>query len=142
MKKLVLLTAALILVSGAAFATWEDAASWGIVPFWQADDAWYTLLIFVNGSEDDYDTVYVRFCDVHGNYCSDLHADMFGLRPGEHIMICTRLGIGYGMLISAGSGYLKYRLENGAPVHAYALIYNQVTQTGCTVPAFNQKDGF
>ncbi|MCD6327407.1 hypothetical protein J7M28_07625 [bacterium] len=142
MRKLVMLTIVFLMLSGVSLATWEDAAVRGLVPYWQAAEDWYTFLVFVNGSESDYELIYVRFCDRQGNFCSSVFADMFSIRPSEQLLICSKEGIGYPMLLTASCGYIKFRLENGAPIQVYALIYNELTSTGSDVPVFNQEHGF
>ncbi len=142
MKRLLLLVLAVLMLYSVSFATWEDANGKGLVPYWQSIDMWYTMLVFVNGSEDEYDTVYVRFCDVHGNFCSDTHADMFSIRPGEQLIVSTKPGVGYAMLLSSSWGYIKLRFEQGGNVHPYALIYNQLSGGGFVVPVFSQDYGF
>lgn len=142
MKRLVLLVLAVLMLHSVSFATWKDASGRGLVPYWQSVDIWYTMLVFVNGSEDEYDTIYVRFCDKRGNFCSDTRADMFSIRPGELLIVSTKPGVGYPMLVSTSFGYIKLRFEQGGNIHPYALIYNQLTGGGFVVPVCNQDYGF
>ncbi len=142
MKKLVLLALAVLMVHAVSLATWEDANSRGIGAYWQSGGDFFTMIVFVNGSEEDYDTIYVRFCDKYGNFCSDTHGAMFSIRPGEQLTISTKLGVGYALVVSAPFGYIKFRAEEGGHVHAYTLIYNEVTYGGFVVPTYNQDSGF
>jgi len=145
MKKLVLLALlalAVLMLHSTSLATWDNAKGRGIASYWQSVDVWYTLIAFVNGSEDDYETIYVRFCDVHGNFCSDTHVDTFSIRPGEQLIVSTKPGVGYAMIISASYGYIQFRADEGGHIHAYPLIYNQLTGGGFVVPTYNQDFGF
>lgn len=142
MKRLILLVLPLMLLSAVSFATWEDANSRGLIPYWQSGDMWYTLIVFVNGSEDNYDTLYVRFCDVHGNFCSDTLVDMFSIRPGEQETFCTFQGVGHWLPVSAIFGYIKFRVEDGGHIQAYTVIYNQISAGGFVVPPLDQDHGF
>jgi len=142
MKKLVLLALAVLMLHSTSLATWEDANGRAIAPYWQSVEMWFTMIVFVNGSEDAYETIYVRFCDVHGNFCSDTQADMFGIRAGEQITISTKPGVGYNMIVSAFYGYIQFRADEGGHIHAYPLIYNELTGGGFVVPTYNQDSGF
>ena len=67
MKKLFVLTLGLLLISGIALAVaWEDCPSKGLFPYFHSGGDWYTILVFVNGSEETSDVVHVRFWDAHG----------------------------------------------------------------------------
>jgi len=44
--------------------------------------------------------------------------------------------------ITAGYGWILFRAQDGGFIHAYCVIFNRVTQTGYTVPAYKQDDGF
>ncbi|MBN1591744.1 MAG: hypothetical protein JW941_00685 [Candidatus Coatesbacteria bacterium] len=142
MKKLALLVLGVLLLSTVVSASWDDAGGRALTPYWQSVDVWYTLLVFVNGSEENYDTIYVRFCDSNGNFCSDTHADMFSIRPGEMLMISTKPGVGYAMILNSPHGYIKYRFQEGGQIIPYALIFNQFTGGGFTVPVYPQDHGF
>ena len=142
MKRLILLVLPLMLLSTVSFATWEDANSRGLIPYWQSVDMWYTLVVFVNGSEDNYDTLYIRFCDVHGNYTTDILMDMFSIRPGEQETFSTHQGVGHWMPVNAIFGYIKFRVQDGGNIQVYTVIYNQVSAGGFVVPALDQNHGF
>jgi len=145
MKKLVLLALlalSVLMLHSTSLATWDDAKGRAVAPFWQSVGVWYTMIVFVNGSEDAYDTIYVRFCDVHGNFSSDTHQDMFSIRPGEQLIVSTKPGVGYSMVISAFYGYIQFRADAGGHIHAYPLIYNEQTGGGFVVPVYNQDFGF
>ena len=142
MKKLILLAIAVLMLHAVSLATWEDANSRGLGVYWQSGGVWFTMVVFVNGSEEDYDTIYVRFCDRYGNFCSDTHNDTFSIRPGEQLTVSTKPGVGYAMMLSAPFGYIKFRADEGGYIHAYALIYNEVTFGVFVVPTFYQDGGF
>ncbi|HUT05036.1 MAG TPA: hypothetical protein VM163_14235 [bacterium] len=142
MKRLILLVLPLILLAGVSFATWEDANGRGLIPYWQSVDQWYTLIVFVNGSEDNYDTLYIRFCDGHGNFCSDIHGDMFSIRPGEQETFSTCQGVGNWLPVTAIFGYIKFRAQDGGYIQAYTVIYSQLSAGGFVVPALEQDHGF
>ncbi|MBN1591747.1 MAG: hypothetical protein JW941_00700, partial [Candidatus Coatesbacteria bacterium] len=63
MKKLFVLTVGLLLLGSMAFADWDSANGHGLFPYWQTGENWYTLLIFVNGSEETGDVLNIRFFD-------------------------------------------------------------------------------
>ena len=142
MKKLLVLTVGLILVSGLAFATWEDATVRGLFPYFQSGGDWYTLVIFVNGSEETPDVVHLRFCDTHGNFCSDTIADMYSIRQGEQLIASTAMSVGTWIPVTSGFGYTKFRVAEGGFIHPYSVIYNALTGSGYVVPAFYQESGF
>jgi len=56
----------LALVSLECEATWDDAKTKGIFPYWQSGGDWFTLFAFVNGSEETSDVLYIRLRDEHG----------------------------------------------------------------------------
>ena len=66
MKKLLTLTVGILLLGSCALATWSDANGQGLFPYWQTGGNWYTLLTFVNTSEETGDVIYIRFLPVHG----------------------------------------------------------------------------
>ena len=66
MRKLLALAVGILLLGSCALATWDDANGRGLIPYWQAGGNWYTLLTFVNTSEETDDVIYIRFRDVHG----------------------------------------------------------------------------
>ena len=142
MKKLLVLTVGLLLLGSMAFADWDDAVGRGLFPYWQTGGDWYTLLTFVNGSEETNDVLHIRFCDVHGNFCSDTTADMFAIRFREMLLFSTTPAVPSWIPTSADFGYLKFRTVDGGFIQAYCVIYNQVTGSGYVVPACNQDAGF
>ena len=56
----------LALVSLECEATWDEAKTKGIFPYWQSGGDWFTLFVFVNGSEETSDLLYIRLRDEHG----------------------------------------------------------------------------
>ena len=142
MKKLAFFTALLPMANCVALGSWESANSRGLVPYWQATMDWYTMLVFVNGSEDSYDTFYVRFCDRHGNFCSDTHADTFGIRPGEQVLVSTMVGVGYPMMVTTTFGYVEFRIQDGGYVHVYCVIANLLSGSGFVTPTYYKEHGF
>lgn len=61
-----MLILALALTAGCAMAQWDDAKTRGLFPFWQTGGDWFTLFVFVNGSEETSDIIYFRFAPSHG----------------------------------------------------------------------------
>ena len=142
MKKLLVLTVGLLLLGSMAFASWDDAAGKGLCPYWQTGNPWYTLMTFVNGSEDSGDQIYIRFCDVHGNWCSDTTGDSFSIRQREMLIFSTTAAVPKFIAVTAGYGYIKFRVQAGGLIHPYTVIYNQATGKGYVVPWYHQESGF
>jgi len=141
MKKLLVLTVGLLLVASMAFATWDNAKGQGLCPYWQSGGVWYTLMTFVNGSESTGDTMYVRFCDVHGNWCSDT-TTAYAIRQREMRIFSTTPEVPNWIPITSGYGYVMFRVDGGGYIHPYTVIYNQVTGSGYVVPWYKQGAGF
>ena len=141
MRRIGLFTFALLSLAAALFATWDDAAGRGLIPFWINYGDYYTLLAFVNGDEDTPDVIYIRFCDVHGNWCSDPTA-AWSIRQREMLRFSTTQKVPYWIPTTASYGYVKLRAQNGGYVHAWALIYNEISGTAMVVPAYDQDNGF
>ena len=141
MKKVLILAAGLLILGTVAFGTWDEANSKGLFPYWQSGGDWYTLMVFCNGSEETDDLLYLRLYDEHGNPCSDTTA-VYGIRNGEMLTFSTTAEVPTWIPATAGYGYILFRAEDGGYIHPYAVIYNRVTNTGYTVPAFAQDDGF
>jgi len=143
MRKLFVLAVGLLLLGSVAFAAdWDDTTGHGMFPYWQTGGGWYTLLIFVNGSESTGDVVHVRFFDVHGNACSDTTGDMYSIRQGEQLMFSTTPTVPTWIPVSAGYGYVLFRTDEGGYIQGYCVIYNGTTGTGYVVPTVNQDSGF
>ncbi|HUT05039.1 MAG TPA: hypothetical protein VM163_14250 [bacterium] len=143
MKKLFVLAVGLLLLGTVAFATdWGDTAGHGMFPYWQTGTGWYTLLIFVNGSEETPDVIHVRFFDMHGNPCSSTMADMFSIRQGEQLMFSTTGAVPTFIPVTAGYGYVLFRTDTGGYIQGYCVIYNGTTGTGYVVSCRDQKAGF
>ena len=142
MKKLVVLAVGLLLVGGCAMADWDDATGRGLIPYFQSGGDWYTLLSFVNGSEETTDVIHIRFADVHGGWCSDTTADMYAIRQKEMLLFSTTPAVPHWIPMTAGYGYIRFCTLGGGFIHAYCVIYNQVTGSGYVVPAQHQDRGF
>jgi len=142
MKRALLLTAGLMLVCGVAFGAWDDAPYRCAFPYFQTGGNWYTLLILVNGLEKMDDVLYVRFCDAHGNFCSDTTNDTYSIRANEQLIFSTVGGIGTWIPTTSGYGYVKFRSEGDSfgqdNILAYAVIYNRVTGAGFVIPSLIQ----
>ena len=120
---------------------WDDAGQRGLFPFWQSGGDWYTLLVFVNGSEETDDVLYVRLLDQHGSPCSDTET-VYGIRNEEMLTFSTWPQVPVWIPVTASHGYIKWRAESGGCICPYCAIYNVVTETGFTVPAYDQDHGF
>lgn len=142
MKRLLVLLIGLFLLAGCARAQWDDAKTRGLFPFWQNGGDWYTLLIFVNGSEETSDVLYIRLCDTHGPGCSDTTSDMYSIRYREQLVFSTTPAIPIWIPNTASTGYVLFRAENGGLIHPYCVIYNRYTGAGYVVPAYHQDHGF
>lgn len=128
-----------MLVCGVAFGTWDDALCRSAFPYFQTGGNWYTLLIFVNVSEDTDDVLYVRFCDSHGNFCSDTTSGIYSIRANEQLMFSTESGVGTWIPTTSSYGYVKFR-SDGSPlggdnILALAVIYNGATGAGYVIPS-------
>ena len=141
MKKLLVVTAGLILLGDMAFATWDDAASRGLFPYFQAGGDWLTLLVFVNGSEETDDVIYICTQDEHAGW-ADVVADTCSISPNQMLLFCTAMGIGRWIPTVSGFGYVKFRCEHGGFIHPYCVILNRLTWKGYVVPAYRQDHGF
>ena len=143
MKKLFALAVGLLLLGTVAFAVdWDDTAGRGMFPYWQTGSGWYTLLIFVNGSEETGDVIHIRFCDVHGNWCSDTIGDMYSIRHREQLMFSTSASVPTWIPVTAGYGYVLFRTDTGGYIQGYCVIYNGMTGTGYVVSTCDQNAGF
>ena len=141
MKKILILAAGLLVLGSVAFGTWEDAPTRGLFPYWQSGGDWYSLMVYVNGSEETSDLLYVRFCDEHGNFCSDI-GTAYGIRNGEMLTFSTAPEVPTWIPVTAGYGYVLWRADGGGLIHPYEVIYNRNTGTGYVVPAYPQDTGF
>ncbi len=142
MKRLLALTVGLMILGASAQATWDDAAGRSGFAYWQTGGDWFTILTFVNGSEVDDETIYIRFYDVHGNPCSDTTADMFSIRGREMLIFTTHPHVGNWIPTSADYGYILFRTEGGGAIHAYCVIFNFWSGSGYVIPAFRPEDAF
>ena len=130
----------LALISLECEATWDDAEVRGIIPYWQSGGDWFTLLAFVNGSEETSDMLHIRLYDGHSP-CGDSCA-VRAIRPQEMLTFSTTAAIPTWIPVTAGYGWILFRAQDGGFIHPYCVVYNRATGTGYVVPAYNQDDGF
>ena len=147
LTKLCVLTLAIVTLSGASLADWDDACGRGLIPFWINTPTHYTMIVFVNGSEDDSDVLHLRFCDTEGDFCSDTTGDMFSIRRSEMLMFSTRenppsLFNCTHIPVTAPHGYAMFRTVDGGFIHVFAFIVNEITGRLATVPVYDQETGF
>ena len=143
MNKTIALGVALVLAGGCALAVdWDDAKGRGMFPYWQTGSGWYTLVGFVNGSEESGDVIHIRFPDVHGSAISDTTGDMYSIRAREMLIFSTSANVPFWIPVTASYGYVLFRTDNGGFIQAYCVIHNGATGTGYTVPAVPQDHGF
>ena len=137
MKKLLTLTVGILLLGSCALATWDDANGRGLIPYWQTGGNWYTMLTFVNTSEETGDVIYIRFA-----LFSDATSDAYSIRQGEMLVFSTTPMVPTWIPVSAGYGYVRFRVQGGGCIQTLCVIYNQVSGTGYTIPAYHQDAGF
>ena len=148
LTRLPVIIVSLLILSGASFAYWDDAAGCGIIPFWINTPTHYMMIVFINGSEGNSDDVHLRFCDTEGNFCSDtIGGDLYAIRHGEMLMFSTRanppsLFTCTHIPVTAPHGYAMFRTEGGGFIHAFAFIVNDTTGQLVTVPIYAQDSGF
>lgn len=143
MKKIIALGVALVLVGGCALAGyWGDATGRGMFPYYQTGAGWYTIVVFVNGSEETGDVIHIRFYPAHGSPCSNTTGDMFAIRAGEMLIFSTSPSVPIWIPVTATYGYTLFRVDNGGFIQAYCVIYNGMTGNGYVVPAVPQDHGF
>ncbi|MBN1591686.1 MAG: hypothetical protein JW941_00395 [Candidatus Coatesbacteria bacterium] len=135
------LAVAILVVAHTAFADWDSAVRRGIIPYWQTGENWYTLLIFVNGSDESGDVISVRFKDSMSG-CSNTTSDMFSIRHGEMLLFSTTPTVPTWIPTTASYGYILFRLDDGMPVNVYCIVYNRATGTGAVMPVYDQDRGF
>jgi len=141
-KKLLTLTVGILLLGACALATWDDAVGQGLFPYQQTGGNWYTLMTFVNTSEDTDDMIYVRFCPVHGSWCSDTTNDAYAIRQREMLIFSSSPSVPLWIPVTEGYGYIAFRAQGGGFIQTFCVIYNQATGSGYTVPAYHQERGF
>ncbi|MBN1592326.1 MAG: hypothetical protein JW941_03630, partial [Candidatus Coatesbacteria bacterium] len=78
----------------------------------------------------------------NGNPVSNTTGDMFSIRATEMLLFSTTPAVPTWIPTTASYGYVKFRTDEGGYIHAYCVIYNQMTGTGYVVPAFVQDAGF
>ena len=141
MKGLFAVAVGLMVVGGAALATWDEANVRGLFPYFQSGGDWFTALIFVNASEETSDVVHIRFYDWRSG-CSDTISDAYHIRQREQLIVSSAPGVGTWIPTTCGYGYVLFRVVDGGFIHAYCVIYNRMTGCGYIVPAYRQDHGF
>ena len=141
MKKLLVLTVGISLLGSCALATWSDANGRGLIPYYLTGGDWYTVLTIVNGSEETSDQIYIRFLPVHGDGFGDLSMS-YSIRQQEMLIFSTTPAVPMYIPVSAGFGYIQFRVQGGGFVQAFCAIHNPVTGRGYIVPAYHQDAGF
>ncbi len=122
-------------------------AGGGLIPFWINTPTHYTIIVFVNGSEEECDGVHLRFCDTTGEFCSDTTRDMYSIRYGEMLMFSTKANPPsifncFHIPVSAPHGYAMFRTVEGGFIHSFAFIVNDITGRLATVPIYVQDSRF
>ena len=141
-RKLLSLAVGLLVVGGCALADWYDSNGRGLFPYWQTGGDWYTLLTFVNTSEETDDVIYIWFSDVHGERFSDAPLPTFSIRHSGMLIVSTTPAVPNWIPVTSGYGYIVFRVQGGGFIQTFCVIHNQVTGTGYTVPAYHQEAGF
>ena len=147
LTRLSVIILSLLILSGASLADWDDPGGCGIIPFWINTPTHYTMIVFINGSEEEADAVHLRFCDTEGNFCSDTTGDTFAIRPYQMLMFSTRanppsLFSCTHIPVTAPHGYAMFRTVDGGFIHAFVFIVNDITGQLVTVPVYLQNEGF
>ena len=134
--------AALLMLSFNASAGWDDAKGRGIFPYWQA---WYgcqTVFIFVNGSEDTEETIYIELRGMYSSFNTPERRE-FTLPPAEMLILSTSPNVGEWVPVRFGFGYAAFRCQHGGGfIYPFCAVVNFVTGTGYTVPAYHEDEGF
>jgi len=132
-----------VLAGSVALAVdWDDAKGRGMFPYWQNGGGWYTIVAFVNGSEETSDVIHIRFYPHRGCPCSDTTTDMYSIRAGEMLIFSTTPNVPTFIPVTAGFGYVLFRTDNGGFIQAFCAIYNGMTGSGYVVQAVHQDHGF
>ena len=147
LTRLSVITLAIVTLSGPSLADWDDACGRGLIPFWINTPTHYTMLVFVNGSEDYSDVVHLRFCDTEGDFCSDTTRDMYAIRWNGMLMFSTRenppsLFNCRHVPVSAPHGYAMFRTVDCGFIHIFAFVVNEITGRLVTLPVYDQDTGF
>jgi len=141
MKIIATVTAAFLAIGACALATWDNANGLGLFPYTQTGGNWYTLMTFVNTSEETDDVIYIRFCDVHGSWCSDTPGFM-AIRSRGMLIVSTSQSVPIWYPVTAGYGFIMFRVQGGGFIQTFCVVHNQATGSGYTVPAYHQDAGF
>jgi len=141
MKRALALTVGFLALCSCALATWDDALGRSGFGYWQTGGDWVTIISVVNGSEVNDETIYIRFYDTHGNPNCEA-GNTFTIRAGEMLTFSTRPEIPTWIPVTAGYGYVLFRVQDGGPVHAWCAILNLVTWSGYVIPPFSPETAF
>ncbi|MBN1591742.1 MAG: hypothetical protein JW941_00675 [Candidatus Coatesbacteria bacterium] len=139
---------AVAMLTSVSAADWDSASGKpGLIPFWIDTPIHYTMIVFVNGSEDYNDVISLRLCDPNGYLCSTISSRLFSLRSREMLMFSTKanppsLFDCFQIPVSAPHGYAMFRVDEGGSIHAFAFIVNEVTGRLTEVPVYVQDKGF
>ena len=136
------MTVGILLLGSCALAAWDDANGRGLFPYWQTGNNWYTMLTFVNTSEETGDVIYLRFRDVHDGWDDDTTADTHSIRQREMLIFSTTPTVPMWIPTTAGYGYIQFRVQGGGFIQAFCVVYNSVTGSGYLVPPYHQDAGF
>jgi len=139
-RRLTALTVGLVLVGSWALADWDTAVGRGLIPYWQTGGNWYTMLTFVNTSEETNDLIYISFEDVHGGVWYPPGPST--IRHGEMLIFSTTPEVPIWIPVTAGYGWIRFRVEHGGFIQPFCLISNRANCSGYIVPAYHQDSGF
>ncbi|MBN1591685.1 MAG: hypothetical protein JW941_00390 [Candidatus Coatesbacteria bacterium] len=132
----------LLLLAGPALAGWDNAHSRCIFPFWFSGGDWYTCLVFVNGSDETSDTIYIRFFSPQGALLSDPEQDGYSIRQQEQLLFSTIPSVPTWIPTAPGMGYAVFRVQRGGYIFPCCMVYSQATTTNLVVPAYWVDEGF
>lgn len=144
MRLIALCTVVLLFTSAVLVgAWWSDCVGRGLIPFWVNAGDFYTFLVFVNEDDCTHDVLLIRFCDDHGNWCSDTTRDMYSIHSREMLVFSTRPKTPHWIPTTGNYGHIKFRTEEGSGhICAWVLIYNDLSGASMVVPAYDQHSGF
>jgi len=130
----------LVLLSGAAFGSWDDAKGRGIFPYWSTGGPWLTLFVFVNVSEDAGETIYLELINWIGE--SAPPRGEFQVAAGEMLIVSTSPCVGEFLPVMPGVGYGLFRCQHGGLIYPLCAVVNVQTGGGYTVRAYHEDEGF
>jgi len=136
-----MLTTMLVVLGSWALADWDSCNGRGLFPYWQTGSNWHTLLTFVNTSEETDDVIYIQFWDVHGSSMEPTEG-VWSIRHGEMLVFSTTPEVPIWIPVTAGYGWIRFRVEHGGFIQPFCLISNRANCSGYIVPAYHQDSGF